>query len=483
MPRPSQRGNDPVDPLFPNTDLRGPGPLASGQAGHLERGTIISVDAGGHVYRVALNSGRTMQMSRIRSHPGDLALLPVKTIVVVTWALGLPYILGVLPREVSSETSEVPQAVTDVPGHGGDDPALNGNLAAIARAPQEPRDLMPGDFVGLSPDGASVAALNGQVAQIRGGPLAKVQAFGDNDMVRIVAGVLDVITWMGEAKVVNNGGKTSYIWRGGTDQVTQTGPDEQKYTIKLDVGHTGDVIRLEVCNRAQQVMFRFHVSAAGACEIYAAGGLNQHGGGSARDVNPTRIHGSRETDVTGASVERVAGNSTHACQGSHRRDVVGNDTRNIGGGQSIYVTSDHSLQVGGNSQEDIAGTKTISSGSGITQEVLQDGDYAVNTTSGNAVFTPATGKFQVRTAQPDAIEFGVDPTSHAVKFEELQSAMVGFQRQLDSLFAIIKTHTHVVVTAPPAPPTAIASPSLVSGLSAPLSLDLSSARSRTTKTS
>lgn len=481
-PRPSQRGNRHPDPLLPEnpTDLRGPGPLAGGTGAHLERGTVLSTDAGGHVYRVALNSGRTMQMSRIRSHPGDMTLLPVQTTVVVTWALGLPYILGVLPQEVSPDSEEIPQSVTDVPGHGGQDPALARGMAANARAPEEPRDIMPGDFVGLSPDGASVSALHGQVAQIRGSSLAKVQAFGDNDLVRIVGGVLETITWMGESRVVNNGGKTSFIWRGGTDQITQTGPDEQKYTIRLDVGHTGDVIRLEVCNRVNQVLFRFHVSAAGACEIYAAGGLNQHGGGAAGDVNPTRIHGSRDTNVTGSSAERISGNSTHSCQGSHRRDVVGNDTRNIGGGQSIYVTNDHSLQVGGSSEEVVVGTKTVSSG-GIVHEVLPDGDYTVNVATGDLEFTPTTGSFKVLTANPGAIEFGFSPVSHAVKFEELQSSMASFKAQLDNLFRIVRSHEHNVVTTPGGP---VASPSasLAAGLSAPLLLDLSSARSRTVKT-
>jgi hypothetical protein len=412
-----------------------------------------------------------------------MTLLPVQTTVVVTWALGLPYILGVLPQEVSPDSEEIPQSVTDVPGHGGQDPALARGMAANARAPEEPRDIMPGDFVGLSPDGASVSALHGQVAQIRGSSLAKVQAFGDNDLVRIVGGVLETITWMGESRVVNNGGKTSFIWRGGTDQITQTGPDEQKYTIRLDVGHTGDVIRLEVCNRVNQVLFRFHVSAAGACEIFAAGGLNQHGGGAPTHVSPTRIHGSRETQVTGASSERVAGNSSHTCQGRHQRDIAGDDIRNVGGGQSIYVTNNHTLQVSGDSEETVVGAKSVTGGQGISHEVLGESDYAVKAEAGDITFTPTTGSFKVLTANPGAIEFGFSPVSHAVKFEELQSSLASFKAQLDTLLSIVRSHEHFVPTTPGGP-VYLATPSavLAAGLSAPLSLDLSSARSRTVKT-
>lgn len=456
---------------------RGAGPLTGGGVPQMERGTIISVDARGHVYRVALNSGRTMQMARIRTHPGDLTLLPLQSAVLVTWSLGLPYILGVLPSEVAAATEENPQSVTDVEGHGGNDPVFQRNMAAVARAPGEPIDVMPGDFTGLSPDGASVSALHGQVAQLRGGSLAKVQAFGASDTVQIIAGVYRLISWMGEAKIVNNNGKTSFIWRGGTDQITQTGPDEEKYTIRLDVGQTGDVIRLEVTTREGQVVFRFHVSASGACEIFAAGGINQHGGGADSDVNPVRFQGQRQTEVSGGSTERVNGSVTHTCNGSNRRDVGGDDTRNIGGSQSIYVTQDHSLQVSGDSDETIAGKKSVTALEGISHETMGAGLYEVKTQAANIELTPGTAKLQVKTAIPDAIELGYNPTSHVTKFEEMQTAMLALKLQLDLAMALIATHFH-----PPAGPTFTAPAPTLAPLATPLPFDMSLARSILTKT-
>ena len=456
---------------------RGAGPLTGGGVAQMERGTIISVDARGHVYRVALNSGRTMQMSRVRTHPGDLTLLPLQTPVVVTWALGLPYILGVLPNEVAAAPEENPQSVTDVPGHGGNDPVFQRNMAAVARAPGEPIDVMPGDFTGLSPDGASVAALHGQVAQIRGGSLAKVQAFGASDTVQIIAGIYRLISWMGESKIINNDGKTSFIWRGGTDQITQTGPDEEKYTIRLDVGQTGDVIRLEVLTREGQVVFRFHVSATGACEIFAAGGINQHGGGATSDVNPVRFQGQRQTAVSGSSTERVNGSVTNRCDGSHRRDVGGDDTRNIGGSQSIYVTQDHSLDVSGDSEETIAGKKSVTGVEGISHDTLGPGVYEVKTQAGNIELTPGVAKFQVKTAVPDAIELGFSATSHVTKFEELQVALNALKLQLDLAMALIASHFH-----PPSGPTFTAPAPTLAPLASPLPFDMSLARSILTKT-
>jgi len=478
--RPSSRLNSQPDPLIPQgmADPRGAGPLA-GATGvgtpHIERGTILSCDARGQVYRVALNSGRTMQMGRIRAHPGDATLLPPRTIVVVTWALGLPYIMGVLPPEVAVVDSETPQSVTDVTGHGGDDPMLQRNLGANSRAPNEPRDILPGDFVGRSADGASVAALHGKVAQLRGGPLAKVQTFGESDLVQIVTGLYRMVSWMGESRIINENGKTSFIWRGGTDQITQTGADEENYTIRLDVGHTGDVVKLEVTNREGQALFRFHVSATGACEIFAAGGLNQHGGGAEKDVHPVRFYGRRETEVEGSSDERVSGNATMRHEANLQHDVGNNVTQNVGGSHSTYVTQDQTVQVGGNASETVAGRRTVISRGRMRFEVRDRQLYAVQALGGNIEFTPQGSTFKVITAQPDAVQLG-PAGSHATKYEELSTAMSAFKTQLDLLHGLVATHIH-----PPSGPTFTAPSPTLAPLANPLTLDLSSARCTTTK--
>jgi hypothetical protein len=458
-------------------DPRGAGPLA-GATGmgtpYIERGTILSCDARGHVYRVALNSGRILQMGRIRTHPGDMTLLPPRTIVAVTWALGLPYILGVLPPEVATTNSETPQSITDVPGHGGDDPVLQRNLGASARAPNEPRDILPGDFVGTSADGASVAALHGKIAQLRGGALAKIQAFGDSDLVQIITGLYRMISWMGESKIINEDGKTSFIWRGGTDQLTQTGADEENYTIRLDVGHTGDVIKLEVTNREGQALFRFHVSATGACEIFAAGGINQHGGGSESDVNPVRFYGRREIEVAGASTERISGNAHIHYEANVQHNVSNNATENIGGSHSSYITQDRDIQVGGNVNETIVGSRTVISRGRMRFEVHDGQLYTVQTFGGNIEFTPQGSIFKVNTSQPDAVQLG-PASSHATKYEELNAAIQALKAQLDVLFGLIATHVHPIGVPNTGPAPTLAP------LANPLIVDLSAARCTTTK--
>lgn len=445
------------------------GPYTGGSQ-HKERGTIISVDANRHVYRVATNSGRDLRVGRIKSHPGDMTLLPLQTPVRIDWSMGIPYIDGILPPEVQEDDDKVPHSVTDVDGHGGNDPVLSQGMGINSRAPDEPRDLMPGDAALLSPDGASVAALQGKIAQLRAGPLAKVQAFGEDDLVSITAGLLKIQTWMGEASVVNNDGKTSYIWRGGTDQLTQTGPDEERWTIRLDVGYTGDVVKFEVCDRTGRALFRFHVDSTGACELFAAGGLNQHSGSEQGQTHPQRFHGTRMLEVAGRDEVRVTDAVAHVYESSRSYEV--------GGDSADVVSGSYTLDVGGNRQDTITGNSDARVNGSATWTVRGatqfnvSGAYGVKTTGGTIRLDPGAGQTVIATGGAlDGIKLGSNARSHAVKYEELSLAISALTQKLDGVMRLIATHTH-----PVAGPTATAS-LILATIAAALPANLSAAKS------
>ena len=296
------------DPLITPPGPPGASPLNAGGP-QMERGTVLETDARRHSYRVSLNSGRTVSMGRIASGPGDTTLLAHGTPVVVTWALGLPYILGVLPLDVA-HTDDGP-SITGQEGQGGMDPALDRHLPASSRNPGAPVDMLPGDALVQGPDGAVVGALRGQHAVLSGGPLATVHALGDSDRLETRAGERRDTTWMGYSETVNEDGKTSFRYRGGSDQITQTGADEGRYTIRLDVGHAGDLVRFELCNREGQALFRAHVDPHGRLEIFAAGGIAQTHGDGPGALQSSAHHGNSEHEVTG--------DSTFVTGGAHRQ--------------------------------------------------------------------------------------------------------------------------------------------------------------------
>lgn len=446
-------------------------PTAPFSAGvhHDERGTILAVDANRHIYHVATNTGRELRVGRLKSHPNDMSLLPARTPVLVCWVAGLPYIAGVLPAEVEENNDVVPQSVTDVDGHGGNDPVLSQSYGVSARAPDEPRDLLPGDAALLSPDGASLAALQGRIAQVKGGPLAKLQAFGEDDLVTITAGLFRLVTWMGESRVENNDGKTSYIWRGGTDQLTQTGPDESRWTIRLDVGHTGDVVKFEVCDRTGRSLFRFHVNAEGACELFAAGGMNQYGGSAEGQEHPQRFQGTRTTEISGRDEVRVAGAVSHVYESSR--------TYEVGGDADETVVGNFGMQVGGNREATVTGNDVARVNGSATWAVRgstqfnADGGYGVKTLNNTIRLDPGTGQTVIETGGAmDGVKLGTRATSHAVKYEQLAVAVATLGQKLDVAMALIASHGHVVTGAAAAP-----APSLTP-ITTPLPADITSAK-------
>jgi hypothetical protein len=448
-----------------------------------ERGTIVSVDAARHTYHVATNSGRNFYgIARLRSSPTDLTLLPPGTPVMVDPALGEPYILGVLPYQCAAVAGEDPDSVTGTTGHGGEDPALNRNFGATARAPGEPRDLMPGDSAMRSPDGASVAALQGKVAQLRGSPLAQITAHGLTNQVDVIAGLLRVITWMGESRVVNEDGKTSFVWRGGADQLTQSGADEERYTVRLDVGHTGDLVNFEVTTPAGQSLFRFHVSPEGRVSVVSRGGWEVTSGADRAMEHPQRIHGAHAVEVEGAQTVRVAADTAHAYEANRKTAVTSNDTRVVGGNDVHRVNGDHDANVGGVHNTAVTGNVTRVSSQGDMKDSVTQGNYDAHVQtghwkalldSGDFIAELSSGTFKVK---GQTLELGGDsPTNHVMVFEEFRTLWNQFIQHYNQFVQLVATHFHPASSGTTTPSSTLTS-------SQPFSGDISNIQSQYVKT-
>lgn len=471
--------------------LTGAVPFA-GNPNVLEGGTIIAVDANSRVYRVHTSSGRTQYMSRIQAHPGDIALLPLHTRVLVTYGLGIPYILGIIPDAGRQTQNTEPESLTGTSGHGGEDPLLARSATSGSRGADEPRDLIPGDMALRSPDGASIAALRGRVAQVKGSDVAKIEAFGGSDFVRIVAGVLQTITWMGESKTVNNDGKTSFIWDGGSDQLTQTGQDEGQFTIHIRLGHEGNLARFEITNREGQPMFNVHVGPDGAVQILGRRGTDIHMGSEPSDTHRFAYVGSRTEETTGSALYDIGGDSRTTVTGSTTCDIEHNRTCYVGGDDFCQVTQNQNITVAQNAEHLIQGSRSVFVGESSTHEVIGSGIYGVKTSGGamefatrggQCRFQTGVGNFAVDTrgsiklqAGAESIELGRNATSHATKFEELQAALSTLTEQVSLHNALLASHVHPV----PAPGTTGPSPMLVP-LATALRINIAAAKSTTTK--
>lgn len=417
------RPHAPNDPLVtPPGSPYASAPFNSGAATvRLERGTVLSVDARRHVYRVALASGRTVTASRILPDPSDATLLQEHAAVAVTFDLGTPYILGVLPPGTAH--SDQGPSVSGQDGHGGADPVFDRGLPANGRSPDTPTDLMPGDAARVAPGGATVAALRGGVATLAGGPLARIDAFGAEDRLRILAGELRTETWMGTSEVTNEDGRVSYRWRGGSDQVTQTGAGEARFTLHLDVGHAGDLVLFRVTNREGQDLFRVHVTPEGRVELLASGGVALHGGDRDDARHEATHHGSRAHHTTRDETHEVGGSRTTHVGDGDRLEVDGSYEVIVAGSVNLVGADRWVAQSGGELVLNAAGRAKIGGDgvtivAGLTREVLLD----------------VTGN--------DRVRVGTGATSHAVKHEELVQILTPIVNALNEIRRTFATHAH-----------------------------------------
>lgn len=492
--RPSQRSSTLGLPDLSGTE----NPLLNSPAfatnpNSLERGVIIAVDANNHTYRVQTSSGRVQYMSRLRSHPGDLALLPVHTQVVVSYGLGLPLIMGMIPDAGRPPTSEEPESLTGTSGHGGEDPILSRGVAPSARMADEPRDQLPGDAVLRSPDGSSLGALRGRVAQLKGSDVAKIEAFGGTDMVRVVAGVFQMLTWMGESKIVNDQGKTSLIWDGGADQLTQTGQDEAQYTLHLKLGHEGNLARFSVTNREGQEKFYAHVAPDGTVDVFARGGIRAHYGNDSEDRHSQAYIGNLRQEIVGDRESSVEGDDVTTINGTVQQNYSENVNCYVGGTRFCQVTQDVRDTVGGEMTTVCTGNYSVFTSSDFTQEVLGGGFYDVKTAGGPYRVDSRGGLCRFRTGRGDfevisggviklkaganSVQLGNNPTSHATKFEELNTAIQGLVTELNAMRALLVSHVHPQVG--PVPGNTGPAPTLAP-VANPLVVALAPAQSTTT---
>lgn len=443
----------------------------------LLRGTVLLTDVATHTYHVALSDGSQVIAGRMRSGPGDSQLLEHGTQVVITRDLGAPYIIGVLPTEARDQGVDTENTVTDTVGHGSADPSLRLGFPVAGRNAGDPSDLLPGDQVLRAEGGSAVGALLGKVALLRGGPLAAVQAFGETDLVQVFAGLYRLVTWMGEAQYVNRDGKTSFIWRGAADQLTESGPDESKYTVRLDVGATGDLIRLEVVTREEVPVFTFHVDSAGKMTIYAAGGYNQHAGSANGQTHPLRYQGSVAEEITGHSTRRVRGDLTTSCEGVRTTETSTTHVEVVGQDHLQQVTRDYKLSVGSNYSRQIYGESSIAVTNGAYRaNVYASGLYSVKTQLGDIIFESQAANFRVQSTRPNSVWLGTDAAHHAVRFEPLERLVQSLVQDLNEFKLLFNQHTHIV-TGTAGPFAITASTVFPAGAARGLTLNLTPARS------
>jgi hypothetical protein len=325
--------------------------------------------------------------------------------------------------------------LTGVEGVGSNDATQPTQGSISYKPPGAPTDMSAGDWAQVGTLGNHVAVLEGGVALL-GSPAAHVQSIGPSGTLRQVARRFQQFTDFGQVRIENDQGKTSYVLRAGSNQSTQTGMDEQHWTIRLDLGATGDVLDFRILEPEGKLLFRLHAGSDGRVQIYGDGGVDLSAGANGNAEMRHDIAGSHTTAVAGSTTHTVQGNatttvdqvSTVSVGGDHVHSVGGNATMFVGGAHDLGVSGSLSCavggkrvtQVGGDDQATVEGSVSMSAGETlmVDGQQVQLGASATDPVIGgtrfqNAVMSPlgAAGSALGQLAQQAQVVLAPDVVS------------------------------------------------------------------------
>lgn len=317
-----------------------------------DKGVVIEQFPATHSYTVQTERSGTLRgVLRIAQSPWDKKMLPEGTQVCVTYDFGPPMILGVLNYTVQVQAEDAPTSITGVEGTGADDATNPSNANANFRPNSTPRDLSPNDSVEVGPLGNAMGILDGGVCIMKSTDFAQIRTHLVNDLVEILSNKFRHVTSMGFSEIKNEGGRNSYVFRGGTDQLHEAGSDQENWTIRLDLGGTGDLFKFDLTQPDGTSIFRIHVTPDGKADLYAAKGFNWKEG----EQGTKKSLKDEITEVKGAVTRTIGGEETRKVRGSRKTTVSSNDTKNVGNdGIESYVRH-FTKSIGGNAKYTFVG--------------------------------------------------------------------------------------------------------------------------------
>lgn len=344
--------NDPLDPGSRAAKMGEA--LARGGAPNWEFADVLEYNVATHTATVRTHTGRPLQgVPQLRQGSGGCALLAPGTTVAVSWDLGMPVIVGCLALPGKNDGIATPVTVTGVSVGGDYDPTQATEGVNNHKSPSAPVDLSAGDWVQTGSGGNHVGVLEGGVTSM-GAPTALLRSLGLEGILQSISRTSQTFNDFGQWRVVNDRGRTSFILRAGANRTTQSGPDEEHWTIRLDVGATGDLFNFEVTEPTGQRLFRFHVSADGKLEIYGSAGVDISSGPRKGGMAQHDVDGNRATAISGTEVLTVEGGRTTRVAQGDTLTVATDKTSAVGGSEMRFVNNALTESVGGKKTDVLA---------------------------------------------------------------------------------------------------------------------------------
>ena len=462
--------------------------------------TVVTQGSGGNPKQSGQRQLQNIARKTVDSVDGSP--LPLGTTVVINWDLGFPYIDGVLPVNASRKKVEaIPGAASTISGKketpNAPEDKTTGYANAYYRQPGVPKDVMPGDKVLVTEDGNIVGALRGGYNLISSGPnnKAKIETFGDRDLVRITCDNYQLWTAFGTLEVLNMEGRSGISFKGGIDQLTESGGAEDLWTFKLDIGELGDYFTMEINDQAGNTKAKLNITANGQIQWIATEGYDVLSSGP--KPSHAEFGGNYIMRILGKIAESIEQDKEITVGGSRIAKISQSDQASIGHNEARTINNDQVVSIGNNQKVSISGGSAIEAKpTNVASETqILNGSYhlevgnpkggaspaamagitlAVNNGSVTLGQNPAPlalpasiATVNLNTRLPSSVALGghVNPLAgnpaifHAVMFEPLQTLMT-------AMIGMIDTHIHPAPYAPPmVPMSAIITPMMATFMS------------------
>lgn len=332
-----------------------------------ELAEIVSYDAKADSYSVITRGrggnakqggGRALKNIPVKkNNPGTTAPLAEGTVVVINNALGFPYIDGCLNVKPPIPDSTVKPPTLSPNYQRVDTDSTNSSASqGFHRDADTPVDSLSGDWIHTTPDGNRIGVLRGKYCFMDGGPgtKAKIEVFGDRDLIRFRCENFIADTGFGTLEMFNAEGRCGFRLRGGADQLTQSGGSEEAWTFKLDIGDDGDFFNLEVCGADGATKGQWKISPDGRMDAIATNGYSVV---NANPKSPMSFETASDLfqKIAGMVLKKVGGDVVETCGGSRTMEIGQISKKTVGGNDSTSVGNHQVNSISGNRETVIQG--------------------------------------------------------------------------------------------------------------------------------
>lgn len=325
-------------------------------------GVVVEYNSSTHTSTVRTHAGQPLRdVPQMKPTGNGYDHLETGTNVVVSWDLGFPMIVGCIDFVGPTQAAITPPSLTGVEGYGDADPTQPTTGGNSYKPPLAPIDMSPGDWAQVGAHGNHVAVMGGGMTLL-GSPTAQVRSFGMSGVLQHVARRMESITDFGVSRVQNEEGRTSFVLRAGSTQATETGMDEQNWTIRMDLGATGDILDFVIAEPKGRVLFRLHAGADGRVQLYGDGGVDVSSGAAGTGETRHDVAGNRHTDIGGDDQSSVHGVKITSIDGDRTTEIGGADVRTIGGDRVRITVGNAASSVGGDDTSVVTGARTAKVG-------------------------------------------------------------------------------------------------------------------------